>query len=56
MSEEEFAKEMALIKENHEHDTEACHSLADALLCRALNELGFGEGISIYESLERWCA
>jgi hypothetical protein len=56
MTPKEFAAEMQDIKDNYAFDTEKCHSLADALMCQALNELAYGEGISIYESLERWCA
>ena len=56
MTPEEFAEEMVDIKARHEGDTEAMHSVMDAFLCRALTELGYVQGILIYESVERWCA
>jgi hypothetical protein len=53
---EEFADEMFAIKRDFGGDEEVAHHKADALLCAALNELGYGEGISTYESMDKWYA
>ena len=54
MSPEEFAKEMAKIALSN--DTESAHSQADKLMCEALKELGYYEGIKIFEEMGKWYA
>lgn len=56
MTPQEFAERMRKIKEDEGGDIEADHANADALMCQALNELGYGEGISIYELMDKWYA
>ena len=53
----EFKEEMQqLIDNDIEYDTEAAHRAADALMCRALRDLGFGEGVDIYDGMDKWYA
>lgn len=54
MDKEEFAKRMAEIAKNL--DSEVGHGEADDLLCEVLRELGYGEGIDIFESMHKWYA
>jgi hypothetical protein len=35
-------------------DQERRHVLADKLLCRVLRSLGYGEGVDVFESIEKW--
>jgi hypothetical protein len=52
---EEFKKRMQVIKDG-EYDPEAQHIDADKLLCQVLRELGYGTGIDIYGSIDKWYA
>jgi hypothetical protein len=54
MTPEYFAKAMAKIAKNG--DTEAAHSQADDLLCLALEDKGFGEGVKIFREMAKWYA
>jgi hypothetical protein len=56
MTPEEFAAKMAEYKALNEGDPEASHSLADGLMCKALRELGYGDGIDMFETMTTWCA
>ena len=60
MTPEEFKQRMQEIAEKNETqwgpDTEAKHGWADALLCEALRELGYGEGVDVFEKMEKWYA
>jgi len=57
MTPKEFKKAMVEIKKTiYEKDLEVSHDRADELLCRALFEAGYGEGVSIYDSMEKWYA
>lgn len=65
MTPEEFKKAMIKIrKEIHEVpvrgteviDLEDSHVESDNLLCKALREAGYGDGIDIYEKMEKWYA
>ena len=37
-------------------DAESAHSEGDDLMCQVLRELGYGEGIDIFEQMEKWYA
>ena len=54
MTEGEFAVRMREI--NDTMDTEFGHEVADDLMCEVLRGLGYGEGIGIYEGMDRWYA
>lgn len=61
MTPEEFAQRMRKIaKEGDQgsigYDPENAHGAADRLLCEVLTQLGYGEGVQVYESLEKWYA
>ena len=50
---ESFAAEMRKLAERG-NDPEYDHKIADALLCRVLDSLGYGEGAAIYEGMQKW--
>ena len=52
MTPEEFKKEMVLL--NDGRDIEYSHILADKLMCDILRELGYSEGVDIFESMYKW--
>jgi len=56
MTPQEFADKIRAIEETHGGDNEAMHSEADDLMCKLLREMGYGEGIAIYEEWTRWYA
>ena len=57
MSPYEFFEEMKLISyEANHHDAEGPHAMADQLMCEILTELGYGEGIKLFEDMRRWYA
>lgn len=47
-----FTNEMRRIGRNN--DTEMAHILADELMCKLLCELGYGEGVQIFEEMRKW--
>lgn len=55
MSVEDFAKEMEAIAAL-DSDPEKAHVRADDLMCRVLRGLGYGEGIDIFNDIEKWYA
>ena len=55
MTPEEFRDKMLEIRETG-GDPEATHGWADDTLCELLRSLGYGEGVAIFESLEKWYA
>lgn len=54
MTPKEFADKMQSI--NMPGDPEISHGLADKLMCKLLIELGYEEGIEIFEIMEKWYA
>jgi len=50
----EFEAEMKVIAT--ERDTERRHGLADDLLCKVLNEQGFGDGVRVFLEMKKWYA
>ena len=58
---EDFAKAMKDIENKYEGEeksisVEEMHREMDELLCKTLRNLGFGEGIDIYEQNPKWYA
>lgn len=47
-----FTNEMRRIERNN--NTELAHIFADELMCKLLRELGYGEGIDIFEKMDKW--
>lgn len=50
----EFAQKMREISKYG--DIEESHGKADDLMCRLLRELGYGDGIDIFEAMDKWYA
>ena len=59
---EEFAKDMADISKMLEDEewiglnTERAHVRADELMCEILKQLGYGEGVDIFNNMPKWYA
>jgi len=54
---EEFAVKMQAVIDYRIKKLESvqyAHADADELLCEALRELGYGAGVDIYESFNKW--
>lgn len=47
-----FANEMRRIE--RDNYTVMAHVLADELMCKLLRELGYGEGVDIFEQMDKW--
>jgi hypothetical protein len=56
MTPEEFATQMQAIADKRGGDPESAHGAADDLLCEALKSLGCGDGVAIFEKIEKWYA
>jgi hypothetical protein len=59
MTPQEFAEKMRDLLNKVEEDVrnvENCHYEADELLGTVLSELGYDEGIRIFDSMEKWYA
>ena len=54
MTKEEFKKRMQAIADIR--DAEKGHIEADDLMCELLKDLGYGEGVDIFEGMNRWYA
>lgn len=54
MTPEEF--EAAVKRLTVEDDTEKSHAMADRLMCDLLKGLGYGAGIAVYNSMDKWYA
>jgi hypothetical protein len=53
MTPEEFKERMEKCRSE---DIEAGHGYADDLMCELLRSLGYGEGIEVFENMEKWYA
>lgn len=51
---EEFEIKMQEIKNTTEGDKEMAHGKMDDLMAQVLVELGYGKGIDIFESQDKW--
>lgn len=47
-----FTNEMRRIA--RENDTEMTHIYMDELMCKLLRELGYGDGVDIFEETNKW--
>lgn len=61
MTPEEFRDAMyEIIKKNisykYGYDAEYGHVDMDNLMCKLLRDLGYGEGVSIFETTDKWYA
>ena len=59
MTPEEFKNEMQKISNQRGEkfcDEEITHSKADDLMCDLLRELGYGEGVDVFEDMPKWYA
>ena len=52
MTPEEFKEKMKNIWDKY--DEEDGHDLADRLMCDVLRQLGYGEGVEIFEEADKW--
>ena len=55
MTPEQFAADMREIAK-FDADPEGAHSMADDLLCKLLTELGYAEGVKVFEDMDKWYA
>ena len=53
MKPEEFLQEMKIIFMN-KRDTAQDHSAADSLMCEVLTQLGYGDGVRVFEEADKW--
>lgn len=56
MTPDEFRSRMQTMANGGNYDNEQAHGDADDLMCEALRSLGYGEGVDIYQSIEKWYA
>jgi hypothetical protein len=58
MSPEEFklAMQALIVEEQNDGDTEETHYKADELMCDILEELGYGDGVALFNKLNKWYA
>lgn len=53
---EDFAAQMRKIRDEQGGDLEISHSEMDDLMARVLVELGYGEGVDIFNGQDKWYA
>lgn len=56
MTPEEFAKKMKKISDNLKYQEEDAHMQMDNLMSDLLRQLGYGEGIDIFDNTSKWYA
>lgn len=56
MTPDDFRAKMLALSQDFRGDAESFHGHADTLLCEALRSLGYGEGVDIFERMEKWYA
>ena len=56
MTPDEFREMMKAISEAYSTDEECGHIYADGLMCTVLEELGYSEGVKIFEEMHKWYA
>jgi hypothetical protein len=54
MTPDEFKQKMQDAFSISNGDMETQHRFADDLLCDVLKDLGYGDGIEVYESIDKW--
>ena len=53
MTPKEFAEAMEAAAKFYEADVEIGHSSGDHLMCRVLSELGYNEGVEIFQDMTK---
>ena len=53
---EQFRDEMQKIREEIGGDVEVAHACMDDVLCRVLMELGYRDGVAIFDEQDKWYA
>lgn len=53
ISPDEFQRAMQRLADEN-FDPEISHSDADRLLCKVLEQLGYGKGVAVFRSLKIW--
>lgn len=53
---EDFYKQMKEILNRYENDEEICHIRMADLMCNVLRNLGYGDGIDIFDEAPKWYA
>ena len=56
MTPEEFANEMRGVCECWSKNTEFKHAAMDRIMCDLLRQLGYEEGVDIFEDTRKWYA
>lgn len=56
MTPREFKIKMQEIKDAPDTDIESVHIDMDALMCKLLMELGFGDGVEVFQETDKWWA
>lgn len=56
MTPDEFKNEMLKIDEKYGGDLESCHAYMDDLMCSLLTDLGYKDGIEIFNNTDKWYA
>ena len=51
---EHFAERMRSIRLEFGDDEEVCHEKMDELMCKTLRNLGYEEGVEIFEETPKW--
>lgn len=46
---EEFKEKMEHLFPKARHEKESAHAFADALMCRVLRQLGYGDGVEVFD-------
>lgn len=54
MSKEDFFKRMEEIRTEPGYDEEMMHIYMDKLMCEALVDLGYEDGIKVFENTGKW--
>ena len=53
---EQFEREMLKLYKDYSDDEECCHIEMDNLICGLLTDLGYGNGIYIFDQTPKWYA
>ena len=56
MTPQQFKEAMQKIHDEQAGDCEMCHASMDALLCKVLRQLGYHQGVDVFEDTGKWYA
>lgn len=56
MPPDEFREKMIEIANKAEYDPEKSHGQDDDLMCEILTDIGYGEGVKVFEEMDKWYA